>query len=218
MIIEYSSIIYLEILLCDACLGPSVAIVSIEYILLILPPLLLLCCTHMWRSLSVGVILLSLLQSIAGNVIGLDLGSDSMKIGIVQPGSPLEIVTNLQSKRKTPTCITFYRGERMFGADSYALMPRKPELTFQKASRFLGRTLSHPQVQEIARQYFPYEFYMNETRGGLCVKLEDTFYTAEELVAMFMQYAKETTANFGGKVFPITFLLVIVLLFSLIFY
>lgn len=47
----------------------------------------------------------------------------------------VEIVTNLQSKRKTPTCITFYRGERMFGSDAYALMARKPELTFFKGNR-----------------------------------------------------------------------------------
>ena len=43
-----------------------------------------------------------------GNVIGLDFGSDSMKVALVQPGKPLEIVTNFESKRKTPTCITFY--------------------------------------------------------------------------------------------------------------
>ena len=47
-------------------------------------------------------------------------------------------VGNFQSKRKTPTCITFYRNERMFGADAMALMSRKPELTFAKAYRMLG--------------------------------------------------------------------------------
>jgi molecular chaperone DnaK (HSP70) len=47
-------------------------------------------------------------------------------------------VGNFQSKRKTPTCITFYRNERMFGADAMALMSRKPELTFSKAYRMLG--------------------------------------------------------------------------------
>ena len=72
------------------------------------------------------------------DVIGLDFGSDSMKIASVQPGKPIEIVTNFQSKRKTPTCITFYKGERMFGSDSYALMPRKPELSFTLFNRMLG--------------------------------------------------------------------------------
>jgi hypothetical protein len=30
-------------------------------------------------------------QLVSGNVIGLDFGSDSMKVAIVQPGTPLEI-------------------------------------------------------------------------------------------------------------------------------
>jgi molecular chaperone DnaK (HSP70) len=99
------------------------------------------------------------------NVIGLDFGSDAMKVAIVQPGSPLDIVGNFQSKRKTPTCITFYRGERMFGADAMALMSRKPELTFAKAYRMLGRSVDHPLVKEVLKQYFPYEVYGNETTG-----------------------------------------------------
>ena len=58
-------------------------------------------------------------------MIGLDFGSDTMKVALVAPGAPLEIVTNFHSKRKTPTAVTFYRGERMFGADSMALITLK---------------------------------------------------------------------------------------------
>lgn len=93
------------------------------------------------------------------DVIGLDFGSDSMKVALVQPGKPIEIVTNFQSKRKTPTCITFYKGERMFGSDSFALMPRKPELSFTLFNRMLGRGVEDPLVKEVSGQYFPYEVY-----------------------------------------------------------
>jgi len=82
-----------------------------------------------------------------------------MKIALVQPGKPIEIATNFQSKRKTPTCITFYKGERMFGSDSYALMPRKPELSFTLFNRMLGREVEDPLVKEVINQYFPYEVY-----------------------------------------------------------
>jgi hypoxia up-regulated 1 len=84
-----------------------------------------------------------------GNVIGIDFGSDTMKVAIVQPGSPLEVVTNFQSKRKTPTAVTFYRNERMFGSDATVLMSRKPELTFTKFNRLLGKSIDHPQVSSI---------------------------------------------------------------------
>jgi hypothetical protein len=39
---------------------------------------------------------------------------------------------------------------------------------------------------------------MNESRKVLCIKQEETFYTPEELIAMFMEYAKDMTKNFGG--------------------
>ena len=138
-------------------------------------------------------------SSVYGNVIGLDFGSDSMKIAIVKPGSPIEIVSNFQSKRKTPTIISFYRGERLFGSDAYALMGRKPELTFTKFHRMIGRSPEHPLVQEVPKnQYFPYDIYTNETSRATLFKQEDTYYTPEELVAMMLQHAKDITAAHGG--------------------
>jgi hypoxia up-regulated 1 len=132
-------------------------------------------------------VLLGVLQSARSNVIGIDFASDSIKVAIVQPGTPLEIVSNFQSKRKTPTCVTFYRGERMFGADSYALMSRKPELTFSRIFRMMGRTPSHPLMQEFNAQYFPYSIYANSTSGATSLKMEETQYSPEELMAMILK-------------------------------
>lgn len=143
-------------------------------------------------------VLLNQLSIVSGNVIGIDFASDSIKVAIVQPGTPLEIVNNFQSKRKTPTCITFYRGERMFGSDSYALMGRKPELTFANIYRMLGRSINHPIMKEFKKQYFPYEMYLNESIGITEFKIEDTHYTPEELMAMILQHVKEMTLNFGN--------------------
>lgn len=133
------------------------------------------------------------------NVIGIDFASDAVKVAIVQPGTPLEVVTNFQSKRKTPTCITFYRGERLFGSDSYALMGRKPDLTFSKLYRMLGRTPDHPVIKELPGQYFPYQIYGNESTSITTLKQESTSYTPEELIAMMLQHVKDMTLNFGGK-------------------
>lgn len=87
----------------------------------------------------------------------------------------------------------------MFGSDSYALMARKPELSFAKVYRMLGRDVEHPLVKELKSQYFPYEFYINETTKSTTLKMEDTYYTPEELVAMLLNHVKEMTLNFGGK-------------------
>jgi hypothetical protein len=122
-----------------------------------------------------------------------------MKVAIVSPGSPLNIVTNLQSKRKTPTAVAFYRGERMFGSDATALSAKKPESTFVKLNRAIGRSTDHPLIQEYKQQFFPYEIYSNETTGKTLFKQEETYYSPEELLAMMMQHAKDITAASGVK-------------------
>jgi hypoxia up-regulated 1 len=154
----------------------------------------------MWSSIrSAFALLLAVhVQVSNSNVIGIDFGSENMKVGIVSPGTPLDIVTNLQSKRKTPTYITFYRGERMFGADSYALMTRKPDLTFAKLFRMIGKTPEHPHLEELSSHYFPFEFFPNETTSVTSLKQEETYYTPEELLAMMMQHARDMTRAFGG--------------------
>mmetsp|Transcript_28468 Transcript_28468/g.48847 ORF Transcript_28468/g.48847 Transcript_28468/m.48847 type:complete len:933 (-) Transcript_28468:116-2914(-) len=149
-----------------------------------------------------ALILVVVLMNFIGtqaNIIGIDFASDSIKVAIVQPGTPMEIVNNFQSKRKTPTCVTFYRGERMFGSDSYALMGRKPELTFSNIYRMMGRTADHPIMQEFKSQYFPHQIYTNETTGATTLKLEDTQYTPEELMALILQHVKDMSEAHGGK-------------------
>jgi hypoxia up-regulated 1 len=47
--------------------------------------------------------------------MSIDLGSEYMKIGLVKPGVPMEIVLNKESRRKTPTIVALRNGERFFG-------------------------------------------------------------------------------------------------------
>ena len=51
-------------------------------------------------------------------------------------------------------------------------------------------------------QYFPYEIYRNDTTGRTVYKQEQTYYSAEELMAMMLQYAKQITKNHGYS--PVT--------------
>ncbi len=80
-------------------------------------------------------------------ILGVDLGSLYMKVALVQRGAPLEIVTNLHSKRKTEQMVLFDAGTRFYGADANSLIARKPTRTPQGMSVFLGRGEDHPSVQ-----------------------------------------------------------------------
>ena len=80
-------------------------------------------------------------------ILGVDMGSLYMKVALVQSGHPIEIVTNLHSKRKTEQMILFDQLQRGYGADAAALLQRKAHLTPTAMSIMLGRTDEHPVVK-----------------------------------------------------------------------
>jgi len=80
-------------------------------------------------------------------ILGVDLGSLYMKVALVQRNAPLEIVTNLHSKRKTEVMVLFDNGSRFYGADASSLLVRKPQKTPASLGVMLGRDAEHPTVK-----------------------------------------------------------------------
>mmetsp|Transcript_41928 Transcript_41928/g.50285 ORF Transcript_41928/g.50285 Transcript_41928/m.50285 type:complete len:997 (+) Transcript_41928:168-3158(+) len=130
-------------------------------------------------------------------IMGIDLGSFFMKVALVQRNSPLEIVTNLHSKRKTEQMVLFDQGSRFYGADASSLLGRKPQLTPSGMSVCLGRDENHPNVKVLESLHHPITPTFNETRKGLCFEVAKASYTPEELVAMVLNHAKEISGDFG---------------------
>ena len=83
----------------------------------------------------------------AKSILGVDLGSLYMKVALVKRGAPLEVVTNLHSKRKTEQMILFDQGSRFYGADASSLLARKPTKTPAGMSVMLGRDEEHPAIK-----------------------------------------------------------------------
>jgi hypoxia up-regulated 1 len=101
-------------------------------------------------------------------ILGVDLGSLYMKVALVQSGSPLEIVTNLHSKRKTEQMVLFDNNhQRFYGADAASLLARKSQKTPAAMSLMLGRDEQHPVVQVLAERHYPIRPVFNETRAGV---------------------------------------------------
>ena len=157
------------------------------------------------------VVALASAATARANVMGIDFGTEFMKVALVQPGAPLEIVTNHVSKRKTETSVAFVRGERLFGSDAYGMLSRKPEQAYARLTEFLGRSDSHPAVTTLLRKsYLPTTVRFNATRGALALGAPAattqeyggtwTEWTPEELVAMILSYAKDITRAYGGNV------------------
>jgi len=136
---------------------------------------------------------------VAKTILGVDLGSLYMKVALVQRNSPLEIVTNLHSKRKTEQIVLFDQGTRFYGSDASSLFARKPTKSPQAMSVALGRTDDHPAAKVLAERHYPIVPSYNETRSGVCLTIDGETFTPEELVAMVLTHAKDITSAFGVK-------------------
>ncbi|KAJ3330875.1 Hypoxia up-regulated protein 1 [Blyttiomyces sp. JEL0837] len=148
---------------------------------------------------AVVIAIVALLQVVSASVIGIDVGTDWLKVSIVKPGVPLDIVLNRESKRKTNALITLRDGIRYFGTDATGLSSRFPESTFPALKSLVGRLYS----DEIAAEYrgqFGNGMIEDPERGTISFKLsDDTVYTIEELMAMQLAHVKRQAEIFGGE-------------------
>lgn len=138
------------------------------------------------------------------SVLGIDFGTQFMKIAIVRPGSPFEIVTDLSSKRKTPSAVIFDDSTRTYGYDALTMGARKPKNIFLRMSRMLGQGPKSTFASEFQELKFPYEFKLNE-RNTWSVKFpagtgfDDVEYlSAEEINAMILDYARNLGVMFDN--------------------
>jgi hypoxia up-regulated 1 len=71
----------------------------------------------------VEIWLLALCRSVAGaGVLAVDLGSENIKMSLVKPGVPFDVLMNRDSKRKTPAVVTLRGEERWVGNDAANLV------------------------------------------------------------------------------------------------
>ncbi|XP_052749621.1 hypoxia up-regulated protein 1 isoform X2 [Galleria mellonella] len=127
----------------------------------------------------------------AAAVISIDFGSEWMKIGIVSPGVPMEIVLNKESKRKTPAVVAFRDDVRTFGEDAVTVGVRFPKNSYKYLLDLLGKPFDHPLVQAYKQRYPYYNIVATERGTPEFIHDENTRFTPEELVAQLLAKAKE---------------------------
>ncbi|XP_041981667.1 hypoxia up-regulated protein 1 [Aricia agestis] len=137
----------------------------------------------------------------AAAVISIDFGSEWMKVGIVSPGVPMEIVLNKESKRKTPAIVAFRDDVRTFGEDAVTVGVRFPKNSYKYLLDLLGKPYDHPLVQAYKQRYPYYDIVATERGTPQFVHDENTRYTPEELVAQLLAKAKEfAEINHGQQI------------------
>lgn len=143
--------------------------------------------------ISVGIVLLLAIYHAHGlAVMSVDFGTEWMKVGIVSPGVPMEIALNKESKRKTPTVISFRDNLRSFGEDAQTVAIRFPKNAYAYLLDLLAKDLNHPLVKLFQERFPYYEIVADPERGTILFKHdEDTLYSVEELIAQMLIRARE---------------------------
>ncbi|XP_067826945.1 hypoxia up-regulated protein 1 [Heptranchias perlo] len=133
-------------------------------------------------------------------VMSVDLGSEWMKIAIVKPGVPMEIVLNKESRRKTPVAVSLKENERLFGDSAVAMSAKNPKVVIRYLQDLLGKQLGNPQA-ELYRKRFPeHQLMATEQRGTVLYKLSDElYYSPEEILGMVLNYSRSLAQDFAEQ-------------------
>ncbi|KAF0983425.1 hypothetical protein FDP41_010490 [Naegleria fowleri] len=160
-------------------------------------------------SVALFVIILSYIlvePSHQGPIVGIDLGSRWLKVGIAKSGSPIDLVLNEQSKRKTSNIIGFRGKDRYIGEAGYTMVARFPDKMLRFLNFALGKSYDL-ELNEVSRRYnelkVPVSLVKNEERGTVDVKFSnDATYSPEELLSMIFLYIKQLADD--GKTAAVT--------------
>jgi hypothetical protein len=68
------------------------------------------------------IVLSYLFWTVSSTVIGIDFGTDWLKVGIIKPGGHIETVLNRESKRKTNAVLNIKNGIRTYGIEADTLV------------------------------------------------------------------------------------------------
>ncbi|XP_077098501.1 hypoxia up-regulated protein 1 [Siphateles boraxobius] len=133
-------------------------------------------------------------------VMSVDLGSEWMKVAIVKPGVPMEIVLNKESRRKTPVAVCLKENERLFGDSALGVAVKNPKVVYRFLQSILGKTADNPQVVQYLKHFPEHQLERDEKRGTVYFKFsEEIQYTPEELLGMMLNYSRVLAQDFAEQ-------------------
>ena len=139
----------------------------------------------MARSLAAVLAAAFLLAAAHASMIAVDLGSEFLKVSLIKPGrTPIAIVVNEMSKRKTPALVGFTGEERLMGEEAFSFAVRYPETTYSRVRDMLARPAGHPiLIKMLAEHGLPYNIVSHPNRSVAAVQVQEgVIHSAEELV------------------------------------
>ncbi|XP_017158724.1 hypoxia up-regulated protein 1 isoform X2 [Poecilia reticulata] len=133
-------------------------------------------------------------------VMSVDLGSEWMKMAIVKPGVPMEIVLNRESRRKTPTVVCLKENERLFGDSALGVSVKNPRTVYRHLQSLLGKKHDNLQVKVYQRCFPEHQLQGDLVRGTVYFNSSlETYYSPEELLGMMLNYSRGLAQDFAEQ-------------------
>ncbi|XP_061606984.1 hypoxia up-regulated protein 1 isoform X2 [Phyllopteryx taeniolatus] len=133
-------------------------------------------------------------------VMSIDVGSEWMKMAIVKPGVPMEIVLNKESRRKTPAVVCLKENERLFGDNALGVSVKNPKTVYRHLRNLMGKKHNNLQVALYRKQFPEHQLQVNPVRDTVYFKdSEKLQYTPEELFGMMLNYSRELAQDFAEQ-------------------
>jgi len=132
--------------------------------------------------------------------IGIDLGTTYSCVGVWQ-NDRVEIISNDQGNRTTPSYVAFNDSERLIGESARNQAAMNPQNTVFDAKRLIGRKYSDKTVQNDKR-HWPFEV-THDSQDRPLIKAtyqeKEREFRPEEISAMVLTKMKEYAENFLGR-------------------
>jgi len=133
-------------------------------------------------------------------VMSIDMGSEYMKIALVKPGVPMEIVLNKESRRKTPVAISLKSVEREFGDPALTQAIKHPKTAYFQLRDLLGKSLDNPLVKSFQQKYPFYDIKEDPVTKTIYFQHDsETKYTPEEIMSMILDNARELASDYAEQ-------------------
>ncbi|CAL8469535.1 g9076 [Coccomyxa elongata] len=132
-----------------------------------------------------------------GPLMAVDFGGEFIKVSVVKPGrTPISIVPNEMSKRRTSAQVAFVDGDRLLGEEAAALAVRYPDRVYARTRDLLGKLAASDAVGSLLTEnHLPYTIVEDAQRKTVAVKAHTgELLSAEALVASILHYAQRITS------------------------
>ena len=133
-------------------------------------------------------------------VIGIDLGTGNSCVGVMKDNK-VEIITNSDGERTTPSFVAFTDTEKLVGLAAKNQYAMNPKNTVYEVKRLMGRKFDDPDVQEDIKRF---TYKVIKGKNGypeieVMYKNNVEHFSPEQISAMILTKMKETAEEFLGE-------------------